>query len=96
MPNTTVTENAGDNVTSGDFDQGDIVGCYSNSLYVTFQAVVSNVIVPTPVVTLTVAPVKPAVLAAVTQTPATGPEELPMLILAGMIPAGIMVRRFKV
>ncbi len=98
MPNTTVTENAGDNVTSGNLDQGDIAGCYSNSRYVSFQAVVSNVVVPAPVGTpvVTSTPVKPAVLAAVTQTPATGPESAPILALIGMIPAGLVLRRFKV
>lgn len=94
MPNTSVTENAGDNVTSGNLDQGDIAGCYSNSRYITFQAVVSNVVVGTP--TPAVTPAKPAVLAAVTQTPATGPESAPILALIGMIPAGLVLRRFKV
>lgn len=78
------------------FDEGQGAGvlpyCNQYRRNIVFQVKVS-----TPAVGAPSAPAaKPAVLAAVTQTPATGPESAPILALIGMIPAGLVMRRFKV
>ena len=63
---------------------GDIAGCYSASVVVLFQAQVTNVTPPT------------GEVKGVKSLPKTGPEGIVSLALAGLIPAGILIRRFKV
>ena len=73
-----------DTVTTTGQSLGDIPGCYSQAVVLVFQAQVSNVAAP-------------AVLGTTAKVlPSTGPETAPILALIGMIPTGIMLRRFKV
>lgn len=83
MPGSTETVQGADNIATG-LDLGDTPGCYGNARYIVFQVKVSNV--STPAVLGTTAKVLPS----------TGPETAPILALIGMIPTGIMLRRFKV
>lgn len=84
MPNTPQTDNQENGITTSGITQGDIHGSYTWSRYVVFQAQVSNVSAP-------------AVLGTTAKVlPSTGPETAPILALIGMIPTGIMLRRFKV
>ncbi len=98
IPNDPVTENGADNVTSGNLDQGQIDGCYSWSRFITFQAVVSNVTttsVTTPSAPTTTTTTTTTVTSAKT-LPKTGPEDGLQLLLLGMVPAGVLLRKFRI
>lgn len=84
VPGTTETVLGADNITSTGLDMGDIPGCFGNARYVVFQALVTNVQKPKEEVK------------GVKQLPKTGPEGLVSLALAGLIPAGVLLRRIKV
>lgn len=87
VPGATENTLGADNITTSGLDLGDTPGCYGNSRYIVFQAQVSNVTAPA---------VLGTTVTNVTKLPSTGPETAPILALIGMIPTGIMLRRFKV
>lgn len=73
--------------TTAGLNLGDQQGCFEFEKFVTFQVTTTAVaaaVTPPPTVA------KPAVL------PATGPESAIQLLLAGMIPAGALIRRFRI